>query len=154
MDCRTIQSLISEYSVGLVSARRKAEMDKHLAECKVCAAELDKLQNVMLLVDGLDAKEPPVGLWNGVYNRITQPEPRAWRHRIHRRAVGWSVGFAVVALAVIMLFANLHDTSDVYAANEYMQGHAAYASQEIMADQAALNSIAVVSYREQVGGMH
>ena len=160
MDCQKVQSLISEYSVGLIGGRRKSEVEAHLAECPECAAELEKLNNVMLLVDGLDSREPPAGLWNGVYNRITQPSPRlrraspesAWRHGIRRRVAGWSVGFAAAALALIMFFSRAHDTGNTYAANEYLQGHAAYASQELFADQAALNSVAAIAYREQVGG--
>lgn len=151
MECSKVQSLISEYSVGLIGGRQKAEIEAHLAKCPECAAELEKLTKVMRLVDGLDSKEPPVGLWNGVYNRITQPE-NAWKHNVRRKVAGWSVGFAAAALALIMFFSRAHDTGNTYAANEYMQGHAAYASQELFADQAALNSVAAIAYREQVGG--
>ena len=156
MDCEKVQSLISEHSVGLIGGRRKSEIEAHLASCPACAAELDKLQKVLLLVEGLDAKEPPAGLWNGVYNRITEPIG-VWdraRRTIRRRTAGWSVGFAAAALALIMLFTRTHDTSSTYVANEYIQGHAAYASQELLADQAALNSVVAVAYREQVGGGH
>lgn len=154
MDCEKVQSLISEYSVGMMGGRRKSEIEAHLASCPACAAELDKLQKVLLLVDGLDAKEPPAGLWNGVYNRIINPEPRAWRQKIRRRVAGWSVGFAAAALALMMIFTRSHNTGNTYTASEYIQGHAAYASEELLADQAALNSVVAVAYREQVGGGH
>ena len=151
MECSKAQSLISDFSVGLVNRRQKAEIEAHLAQCPECAAEFEKLNKVMLLVDGLDSKEPPAGLWNGVHNRITQPES-AWRHGIRRRVAGWSVGLAAAVLAIMMFFSRAHDTRNTYAANEYMQGHAAYASQELFADQAALNSVAAIAYRDQVGG--
>ena len=151
MDCSEAKILISEYSLGMVGGRKRTELDEHLATCKVCAQELEKLNQVILLVEGLDAKEPPPGLWNGVYNRITQPEKaRSWAH--WRR--GWSVGFATAALAAILLFAHIHNpgVESTYAANEYVQGHAVYAAQDMLADQAALNTVATIAYREQMGG--
>jgi len=150
MNCQEVQSLISEYSLGLIEGRRKAEMDQHLASCKACARELEKLTQVMALVEGLDAKEPPPGLWNGVYNRISQPETS--RH--YGWARKWSIGFATAVLAMILLFAHIHNpgVESTYAANEYVQGHAVYATQDILADQAALNTVATIAYREQVGG--
>jgi len=151
LDCSRVKSLISEYSVGLIGGRRKAEIETHLAECPACAAELEKLNKVMLLVDGLDAEEPPAGLWNGVYNRIAQPQTS--RSPFRRHLAGWSVGFTTAVLALILLFSRMH-TGDDYSANEYLQGHATYASQELFADQAALNTVAVVAYRQQVGGEH
>lgn len=159
MNCAEIQSLISEYSLGLIEGRRKAEMDRHLHSCEACpacAGELEKLNKVLALVEGLDAKEPPPGLWNGVYNRIT--EPATLRDRVfgslHRRAKGWSIGFATAALAAILLFAHVHNpgVESTYAANEYVQGHAVYATQDMLADQVALNTVATIAYREQVGG--
>lgn len=161
MECIETQNLLPEYSVGLIEGRRGAEIELHLASCPACTAELAKLNNVMLLIDDLDAVEPPAGLWNGVYNRITAPEPRpsAWdqvRNWMHFRGKGWSVGFVTAALAVMMLTSRTHNpsTGSTYAADEYIQGHATYASQDLFADQAALDSVAAVAYRDQVGGGH
>lgn len=161
MECIDIQNQLSEYSVGLIEGRRKAEIDRHLGSCPACKAELERLNNVMLMVEGLDSVEPPAGLWNGVYNRITEPAPqqsglnraRNWFHRRHR---SWSVGFATAALVIVMLASHVNHPGmeKTYAANEYMQGHVTYASQDLLADQAALNSVAAVAYREQVGGGH
>lgn len=154
MECDKIKNLISDYSAGLLDGRQKVEVDQHLAACQSCAAELEKLYGVLNLVEDLDVMEPPAGLWNGVYNKINQPQKkRAWGNVFHRRAVGWSVGFAVAVLAAVMLLTQIYGPSkDVYAANEYMQGHMVYASQEYLADRAALNSVAAMAYREQVGG--
>ena len=152
MDCQEIQSLISEYSLGMIEGRRKAGVEEHVAGCPECAREMEKLNQVMAMVEGLDAKEPPPGLWNGVYNRITGPEKvRSWAH--WRR--GWSIGFATAALVLAMLFGHIHHppvNENTYAANEYIQGHAMYATQDMLADQAALNSVATIAYREQAGG--
>ncbi len=158
MDCSEVQNLLSEYSVGLFEGARKAEIERHLSACPECRAELEKLNGVMLLVDDLNEVEPPAGLWNGVYNRITQPEPRvgtwerigAWLQGSRRT---WSVGVATAALVITMLASHINHPGmeKTYAADEYIQGHAIYATQDPLADQAALNTVAAVAYREQVG---
>lgn len=162
MECSRVQSLISEYSVGLVEGRQKSLIEEHLASCPECMAELKKLERVMLLVDGLDLREPPVGLWNGVYNRITAPEAepervRTWqqiRDMVRRRTRIWSAGVAAAALAVMMLLTHAHNpgVDSTYAASEYVQGHAIYASQDVLADQTSLQSVAALADREQAGG--
>jgi len=161
MKCEKVQNLISEYSVGLVEGGPRAEMEAHLAACPACGAEREKLEHVMALVDGLEPKSPPVGLWNGVYNRITSPLPgleqvSMWqkaRDVFSRRATGWSVGFATAVLAAVLLFAHIHNPGvDSTYASEYVQGHAIYAGRELLADQAALQSVAALADREQAGG--
>lgn len=161
MECIEVQNLLSEYSVGLIEGARKAGIEQHLSACPECAGELETLNNVMLLVDGLDAVEPPAGLWNGVFNRITEPEPHMgiWERIgswLHGRRRTWSVGLATAALAIAILASHVHHpgVERTYAAEEYIQGHAIYATQDPLADQAALNTVAAVAYRDQVGEHH
>ncbi|MHB1001225.1 MAG: zf-HC2 domain-containing protein [Armatimonadota bacterium] len=155
MECKKIESLISEYSVGLIKGRLKSEIEDHLAGCPSCSSELEKLDNVMLLIDDMESVEPPVGLWNGVYNRIIEPQRPlgTWdkiRIGLHRKTVGWSIGLATAAVAITMIISNTHQpaTSDMYVSNDYIQGHVVYASTDLFADQAAINSVAAISYRE------
>jgi anti-sigma factor RsiW len=158
MECIEVQNLLSEYSVGLIEGSRRAAIEQHLSVCPECRVELQKLNDVMLLVDGLDEVEPPAGLWNGVYNRITEPEPRmgTWERiggwlQGQRRT--WSVGLATAALAIAILASHVNHpgVEKSFAAQEYIQGHAIYATQDPLADQAALNTVAAVAYRDQVG---
>lgn len=160
MKCGEIQKLIADYSVGLVGGRTRNEIERHLAGCPACSSELERQEKIMLLVEGLEPVEPPVGLWNGVYNRITRaPERLGLWERIRTgyagRSVGWSVGFATVALAALILFSHVHAPGPevTYSASEYIQGHAIYASQEPLADQAALYSVVTMAHRDQIRGV-
>jgi len=155
MKCTEVRSLISEFSVGMLEGRRKSDVEAHLASCPDCSIELERTRRVMLLVDNLDEIEPPVGLWNGVYNRITAPVEREsiWQ-RLHRTMKIWSVGVATAVVILALLVGRAHypvpDRS--YAPGDYVQGHAVYASQDLLADQAALNSLAAVAYRDSAEG--
>jgi anti-sigma factor RsiW len=158
MECIEVQNLLSEYSVGLIEGARKAAVEQHLSACLECSTELEKLNNVMLLVNDLGEVEPPAGLWNGVYNRITEPEPRmgTWERIgdwLHGQRRTWSVGLATAALAIAILASHVNHpgVEKSFAAQEYIQGHAIYATQDPLADQAALNTVAAVAYRDQVG---
>lgn len=155
MDCTKIQDCIAEYAVGLITGREKTEVESHLAECPTCQAEFEKEEAVMRMVEQAEPLEPPDGLWNGVYNRIaeTPVRPSIWEHLWegrHRRWGRWSLGFATAGLAALVLFHTT--TNDVprpagIEAQEYVRGHAIYASQEMFADQAALYSQAVMAER-------
>lgn len=161
MECTKVKNLLAEYSVGLVEGRQREELEGHLASCPDCTAEYAKLHGVMRLVDDLDAMEPPVGLWNGVYNRITQPEETvsAWQRAravFRRSTAGWSAGVATAVLAGMMIFSRVHNPAvtpnNGYSGGEYVQGHVIFASQDAFADQAALNTVAALSDREQSEG--
>lgn len=154
MNCCKVRSCIADYAVGLLSGRASAEVASHLEECADCRAELEKQEQVMLLVENADALEPPVGLWNGVYNQISETpvHPSVWnqlRQGNYRRRARWSMGFATVALTALILnmTANVPHPPAGLEAQEYVEGHASYASQDVLADQAALYTATVVAER-------
>jgi hypothetical protein len=159
MDCTTCKKLMSEYSAGMFGGAKEADLTEHIAACAFCNAELTKLQSVMALVEGLDSREPPVGLWNGVYNSITSQTHERERFgrklgRIfHRASMRWSLGFVTAALTVLLMIAHIHSpapvTSDAYTTEELMQGHVVYSSQDVLSDQVALNSAAALDDRDQ-----
>ncbi|HEY3297351.1 MAG TPA: hypothetical protein VGK34_01745 [Armatimonadota bacterium] len=158
MDCITTKNLISDYSVGLIEGKQKAEMDEHLASCSECKAELVKLDSVMALVEGLSLREPPAGLWNGVYNRITAdtPEHSGFRQRLgrvfHRTTARLTLGIATAALAVALTFTFVHapvkDVGSVRT-SAMVQSHVSYSDDDILLDQVALNGAAAMSDRDQ-----
>ena len=87
MDCRQVQPRITDYSVGLLRAREVEQVEGHLAACAACAREWRKLQAVLNLVERCGSREPPLYLWNGVYNRITAdaktaPAAPGWWERL------------------------------------------------------------------------
>lgn len=161
MDCITAQKLISDYSVGLVHGRQSADLTAHLSSCPACRAELDKLEQIMLFVEDIKSVEPPADLWAGVCSRIAQETKQEERKSLWQTLPGlfrssaprWSVGFATAVLAGILAFARVHDpASDAgYSAGDYVQGHVIYATQDFLADQAALSSEVALNDREQSG---
>lgn len=154
MECAKVQNLLSEYSVGLIEGKQQVDIEEHIAACPECAAELEKIRKVMLLVDDLSEKEPPTGLWNGVYNRIAEPqEKRRKVGGLFGRRMGLSAGLAAAALAGIMMLSRVNSPTPVpvYAESEYVQGHAVYAVHDALADQVALNSVAALADRDQSG---
>lgn len=160
MDCNRTKELISDYSVGLVQGTKRTEMEAHLASCPDCSAELQKLERVVALVDNLNLREPPAGLWNGVYNRITATEQKPERTGLfeglgsvfQRSRSRWSVGLATVMLVGVLIFSRAHGpaTSTAnFTPSEYIQGHIAYSSQDVLSDPVALSSTAALNDREQ-----
>jgi anti-sigma factor RsiW len=108
MDCKGVRDTLADYTVGLVNGRQLAELEGHLASCTECRRERRALDQAMALVTVHAARTPPEGLWNGVYNRITVPEParplvpwpllRGWPGR------GLAVAAAAVAVAAFLAF--------------------------------------------------
>jgi anti-sigma-K factor RskA len=159
MDCTKAKSLISDYSVGLLSDRTKSDFEGHLDSCPDCKSALEKLERVMSVVDSLPAMEPPAGLWNGVYNRIAvdAPSRRTYSERLRDvfglRSVRWSAGLAAAGLIIALSVSRVQTPKPIvaYAAGEYAQGHAIFASRDFLADQIALTSSAAIADREQAG---
>ena len=154
MNCCKVRNCMADYGVGLLSGKTRAEVASHLRECADCRGELEKQERVMLLVEDLASLEPPVGLWNGVHNRInaTPVHPSVWtqlKEGHYRRRARWSAGFATVALTALILYltSNVPHRPAGIEAQEYLEGHASYASQDVLADQAALYTSTVVAER-------
>ena len=82
MTCSRIRDLLPDYSVEILDARTYTLVDGHLRECAACRAELRAQDDVMALVEQFGVRQPPVGLFNGVRNRIESPgltrERPAW----------------------------------------------------------------------------
>ena len=109
MKCAQVQEFLPDYAVELLDARKHREVELHLAECDGCRAELKAQDAVMALVEQYGAMEPPVGLFNGVRNRIEsgavvreRPAWWAWFNTVPARAAG--MGLAVAALAIGVFF--------------------------------------------------
>lgn len=158
--CLKIQEMLADYRTGILSAGKSREIEAHLLECEECAAELKALDDVLELMESNSPQcEPPAGLWNGVYNRITSPEPRRssfgdkLRGFIAMPARAAGVGVAALALAVGLMLSGGHDNQPgqmtVASNNAYIQGHALYASQAPLADSVSYVSLADLSDAHQ-----
>jgi|SRR5438128_7161183 len=159
MDCRQVQPRITDYSVGLLRAREVEQVEGHLAACAACAREWRKLQAVLNLVERCGSREPPLYLWNGVYNRITAdaktaPAAPGWWERLlgvrNRWIAGTATGLATAALVVsLYLYPGLLRTTGQEIASGptapsavAAQKHAMLAGFEPFADEVGLEAYA------------
>jgi anti-sigma factor RsiW len=163
MECREIERLLPDYSVGLLKPRQGEVIAAHLGQCPRCAREWQALQNVMGLVEQFGALEPPPGLWNGVYNQIVAegPAPRrafAWPRfwaqpgrvmasAVAAAAIAGGVWFATTLGGFPTSAPDMDDVELVGAVRE----HALASSEGIFADRAGLESVAVLASYETRG---
>jgi anti-sigma-K factor RskA len=161
MDCREIERLLPDYSVGLLKPRQGEAIAAHLEGCASCSREWQALQNVVGLVAQFGALEPPPGLWNGVFNRITADEPaparafwwpQLWAHP--RRLIASAVATVVIGGGVWYTtsrggFPTVGpDRADVEMAGAVSE-HALASSDGIFADRTGLESMAVLASFEK-----
>jgi anti-sigma factor RsiW len=150
MDCNKAKNLIADYSVDLLSAETKKDMESHLAECESCAAEFEKLKSVMLLVENLPEMEPSDTMWSNIHSIITADrKPVSFLQRLtdllNTSKLRWSLCAAAVILVFMMLISIFNKPADnsVSIASDnsayYMQEHLIYSSTDLFSDMAANN---------------
>ncbi len=144
--CRKTQDLLSHHRTGLLTERRRAEIEAHVSECAECARELELLDSVLALVeDHIHHHEPPAGLWHGVHNRIKDGriEPVATRLGRWLWSPARAAGAAVVVLAIAAgLYIGVPrqqpaQSMSAAPADDYVRGHVLYAGQGNLADRTA-----------------
>lgn len=109
MNCSRIQDLLADYSVEILDARTHQTVEGHLAACVACRKELQVMDAVVALVEEQGVRQPPVGLFNGVRNRIEsgaiereRPAWWAWLSTGPARALAMGGAMAAVALGLLM----------------------------------------------------
>lgn len=108
MNCSRIRDLLPDYAVELLDGRTRVVVERHLEECADCRAELRVQDDVMTLVEQYGVRQPPVGLFNGVRNRIEADGPRerpawwSWLYSRPARALAMGTALASLALALFL----------------------------------------------------
>src|SRR6185436_2124267 len=97
----TYRESIQELIDGTIGAIRRAELERHLAECAECRSFLADMEAIRQAAESLDALEPPDGVWLQVAGRLRQegrvqalpaPAPsRASHYAV--LAIGIGIGF-------------------------------------------------------------
>lgn len=110
MECGKIRKNLNAYLEGLSSPEEKSALEKHLATCRECSAELEDLKKTIHLVGDMDEIEPPSWLTQKVMTRIraeTAVQESFLTRLFHRYPTGIpaaAVATLVVAVtAVIMM---------------------------------------------------
>ncbi|MFO7897463.1 MAG: zf-HC2 domain-containing protein [Planctomycetota bacterium] len=100
MTCAEIRHLLDEYVDGELSAEREAAVDRHLAECPTCRAELEAVERTAELVRSLPREPAPPGLAEAVAARVR----RSARRRRRAAALRWiGVGGWLAAAATLIV---------------------------------------------------
>jgi anti-sigma factor RsiW len=68
----TYRESIQELIDGTIGAIRRAELERHLAECAECRSFLADMESIHNLAVSLDPLEPPDGVWLQVAGRLRQ----------------------------------------------------------------------------------
>jgi hypothetical protein len=109
MLCSQVRDKLPDFSVQMLHGKEQHEVETHLAGCADCRAELHALENTMVLVEQYGFHQPPVGLFNGVRNRIEsgavvrERAPWWWvlLGSTPARAAAMGIAAAAVAVGVI-----------------------------------------------------
>ena len=165
MKCEDVRKLLGEYRTDALGSRKRREMQRHIETCEACRQELDAFDSVMdVVASNIPDHEPPEGLWNGVYNRITAPETKPGlldrvRDSVLRKPLRLAgAGAAVAALVVGLILGTVHDTGPgeqlALSApdNTYVQAHAYTASRAPLANH--VSYVSIVATAEQAEAEH
>jgi len=68
----TYRESIQELIDGTIGAIRRAELERHLADCAECRSFLADMEAIRKATDSLDPLEPPDGVWLQIAGRLRQ----------------------------------------------------------------------------------
>jgi anti-sigma factor RsiW len=103
MQCTQYREWIHELVDGTIGAIRRAELERHLAECEDCPALAADLRAIQETASSLPALEPPDRVWLQVAGRLHQegrdtvPAPSP---AVPGRGIAWLALAAALVLAV------------------------------------------------------
>ncbi len=72
LSCKHVWREISNYIEGAVDPKLRADIEKHLAHCRHCAAVLDSTRNILVLVADERTYELPVGYSERLHNKLSE----------------------------------------------------------------------------------
>jgi hypothetical protein len=68
----TYRESIQELIDGTIGTIRRAELERHLADCAECRSFLADMESIRKATDSLDPLEPPDGVWLQIAGRLRQ----------------------------------------------------------------------------------
>jgi hypothetical protein len=102
----TVRRRLSAFLDGDLTPDAAARIERHLAACPACRAELASLRRVVDWLHDLPAEEPPPTLAPAIFARIAAEQPiRAGFGRSVRRwlETGWTAPLATAAVGLLVL---------------------------------------------------
>lgn len=104
MNCEAVRMASSAAADGYSGPLEPAQIEEHVAQCGDCRSEIERLVELMRLLDSLNRRESKEQLWSGIEARLAAPAPAGGVSRDLRLLV--PVG---VVLLAYKLFEQLAD---------------------------------------------
>ncbi len=112
MTCTQYREWIDDLVDGTIVPIRRAELERHLAECEACRTLAADLQIIHDTAASLEPLEPPAGVWLQIAGRLRQqgrvaPPPEVRTVRTTRHAALLAIAAALVLLvggSIVMLW--------------------------------------------------
>jgi hypothetical protein len=103
MNCNQIRELLPDLAAGMDAST--PEVEKHIASCNDCAAQLQSLQKTMALLDEWPAPEPSPYFDTRLQARLREEMARpaaGWFHALRRPAWAMSLAASIFAGALVV----------------------------------------------------
>jgi anti-sigma factor RsiW len=103
MNCNQVRELLPDLAVGINTPAPDQEVDKHIASCNGCAAELRELQQTMALLDEWQAPEPSPYFDTRMQARLREEMARpqtSWLSWLRRPA--WAMSLAAALFVGVL----------------------------------------------------
>lgn len=107
MDCRKVETLISNFIENDLNEGQREEISRHLKKCKNCRKLKEKLETLIPLCPELQ-EEVPFFLKNRLYNIFEATEDRETRYGYLR--------WVAAAIGTLILFLNLFYFTNIFPA--------------------------------------
>ncbi len=110
MNCNQIRELLPDLAAGMDASTPEPEIEKHIASCADCAAQLRDLQKTMALLDEWQAPDPSPYFDTRLQARLREEMARppagwlSWLKWVGRPA--WAMSLAAVVFAGALLVGN------------------------------------------------
>jgi len=159
--CQKTEQVVSRYVVGALPPWSRIAVARHLDHCTPCRRLVESHHRVAFLLEAVEPKDPPVGLWNGVVNEIASDAPGS--ARIPSAPRDWRPGLLVATAGVavgVLLGQTLGNVSTFApspiavapqpspAISTFVQQHSRLAAQDPLADPISLGAYVTIAYRE------
>lgn len=116
-------SILSDLIDGQLDATRRAEVERHLAECESCRALADDLRRLRTDTARLPVQHPPARVWAKIAAELPDLARPGWKRALdtvfgsRRLRVAWAGGL-MLAVAAAIAFAVLTPRQDAQPARQ------------------------------------
>lgn len=164
MTCGAYREWVQELVDGTLAPARRAEIQRHLADCEACRAFADDLERIHALAESLPRHAPPDGVWLQIAGRLRHegrvqtPAPAGRSRQGHLALLAIAAGLILTVGASLMILLPLLRGGDERPAQQATAGNAG-ASDTVqsveaefrLAEQHLQNGIAKLEEAARVG---